>query len=93
MKNPWENLPPSVERHVKRQLETVDWDTPLKQLRSVCADCPAREMDDDEICLACPFEGVASAAATLSMKSKLAKLECKSQKRKIAKTTINMGEE
>lgn len=74
-------MPPPVARHVRQQLETVDWDAALQQLRSVCADCPARQQDNDEICLACPFEGLACMAATVSLKAKVAKLEKKSRKK------------
>lgn len=81
MKSPWTELPPPVARHVRQQLETVDWDAALQQLRSVCADCPARQQDNDEICLACPFEGLACMAATVSLKAKVAKLEKKARKK------------
>ena len=81
MKSPWTELPPPVARHVRQQLETVDWDAALQQLRSVCADCPARLQDTDEICLACPFEGLACMAATVSLKAKVAKLEKKARKK------------
>ena len=68
-------------RHVRQQLETVDWDAALQQLRNVCADCPARQQGNDEICLACPFEGMACMAATVSLKAKVAKLEKKARKK------------
>lgn len=79
MKSPWTELPPPVARYVRQQLETVDWESALQQLRSVCADCPARQQDDDETCLACPFEGLACMAATVSLKAKVAKLERKAR--------------
>lgn len=81
MKSPWTELPPPVARHVRQQLETVDWEAALQQLRSVCADCPARQQDNEEICLACPFEGLACMAATVSLKAKVAKLEKKARKK------------
>lgn len=80
MKSPWTELPPPVARHVRQQLETVDWDAALQQLRNVCADCPARQQGNDEICFACPFEGLACMAATVSLKAKVAKLEKKARK-------------
>lgn len=88
MKTPWSELPPPVAQYVRQKLETVDWDAALQQLRSVCADCPARQQDDDEICLACPFEGLACMAATVSLKSKIAKTQAKSQKRKKVKSSL-----
>lgn len=81
MKSPWTELPPPVARHVRQQLEAVDWEAALQQLRSVCADCPARQQDNEEICLSCPFEGLACMAATVSLKAKVAKLEKKARKK------------
>lgn len=93
MKSPWTELPPPVARHVQKQLEAVDWETALQQLRSVCADCPARQQDKEDICLACPFDGLACMAATVSLKAKVEKLRTKSQKRKIIKTSMDSGGE
>ena len=81
MKSPWTEMPPPVAKHVRQQLEQVDWETALQQLRSVCADCPARQQGDEEPCLACPFEGLACMAATVSLKAKVAKLEKKARKK------------
>ena len=92
--NPWGELPPSVDKYVKRQLAMRDWNRALKELQDVCAGCPARVSPDmEDICLSCPFEGLAEQAATISLKSQIAKIEAKSQKRKIAKTTIDRGGE
>ena len=74
-------MPPPVARHVRQQLEQVDWEAALRQLRGVCADCPARQQGDEEPCLACPFEGLACMAATVSLKAKVAKLEKKARKK------------
>lgn len=94
MKSPWTELPPQVESYVKKKLVTVDWNAALEQLRSVCADCPARQQGkEDEVCLACPFEGLACMAATVSLKAKVEKLKAKSQKRKIIKTAMDSGGE
>lgn len=81
MKSPWTELPPPVARHVRQKLETVDWDAALQQLRNVCADCPARQQGDETPCLACPFEGLACMAATVSLKAKVAKLEKQARKK------------
>lgn len=77
--SPWMELPPPVARHVRQQLETIDWDAAVQQLRSVCADCPARQQDADEICLACPFDGLACMAATVALKARIAKMQAKSK--------------
>lgn len=88
MKTPWSELPPPVAQYVRQKLVTVDWDVTLQQLRSICADCPARQQDNEEICLACPFEGLACMAATVSLKAKIAKEQAKSQKRKKVKSSL-----
>lgn len=80
--SPWMELPPPVARHVRQQLEAVDWDAAVQQLRSVCTDCPARQQDADEICLACPFDGLACMAATVALKARIAKMQAKSQSSK-----------
>ena len=87
-KSPWTELPPPVARHVQKQLDAVDWETALQQLRSVCADCPARQQDKEEICLACPFDGLACMAATVSLKAKVEKLRSKAQKDQMAKEAL-----
>lgn len=87
--SPWMELPPPVARHVRQQLETIDWDAAVQQLRSVCADCPARQQDADEICLACPFDGLACMAATVALKAKIAKMQAKSKNGKKVKSSLS----
>lgn len=99
MKSPWTELPPQVESYVKKKLVAVDWNAALEQLRSICADCPARQQGkEEEVCLACPFEGLACMAATVSLKAKVEKLRSKAQKDQVSKEAlknsmeINSGE-
>ena len=87
--SPWMELPPPVARHVRQQLETVNWDAAVQQLRSVCTDCPARQQDADEICLACPFDGLACMAATVALKARIAKMQAKSQNGKKVKSSLS----
>lgn len=87
--SPWMELPPPVARHVRQQLETIDWDAAVQQLRSVCADCPARQQDADEICLACPFDGLACMAATVALKARIAKMQAKSKNGKKVKSSLS----
>ena len=87
--SPWMELPPPVARHVRQQLEAVDWDAAVQQLRSVCTDCPARQQDADEICLACPFDGLACMAATVALKARIAKMQAKSQNTKKVKRSLS----
>lgn len=89
MKSPWMELPPPVARHVQQQLEAVDWDAAVQQLRSVCTDCPARQQDADEICLACPFDGLACMAATVALKARVAKMQAKSKNWKKVKSSLS----
>jgi hypothetical protein len=78
-------LPPKVEAHVQRQLERADWDRLLRDLRTMCADCPADR--DPDICVNCPLEGIAIDAATLTLRAQIAKMR-KSQTGKKAKQKI-----
>lgn len=87
--SPWMELPPPVARHVRQQLEAVDWDAAVQQLRNVCADCPARQQDADEICLACPFDGLALSAAHVAMQAKIEKLKAKSKNAKKVKRSLS----
>lgn len=91
MKSPWTELPPQVESYVKKKLVAVDWNAALEQLRSVCADCPARQQGkEEEVCLACPFEGLACMAATVSLKAKVEKLRNKAQKDQMTKEVLKI---
>lgn len=78
-------LPPKVEAHVQRQLVRADWERLLRDLRTLCADCPADR--DPEICVNCPLEGIAIDAATLTLKAQIEKMR-KSQTGKKAKQKI-----
>lgn len=89
MKHLIPELPGPVSAHVTAKITATDWATLLHDMRTLCAGCPAE--GDPEICISCPLEGMATAAATLTLKARLLKIEAKSQKRKTMKTTINMG--
>ena len=75
--------------HVTAKITATDWETLLHDMRTLCDGCPAEGNPD--ICISCPIEGIATAAATLTLKARLLKIERKSQKRKNMKTTINSG--
>lgn len=89
MKHLIPELPGPVSAHVTAKITATDWATLLHDMRTLCAGCPAE--GDPEICISCPLEGMATAAATLTLKARLLKIEAKSQKRKTMKTTIDMG--
>lgn len=77
-RNQWPELPPPVAAHVQQQLVRQDWETLLSDLRTLCADCPADR--DPSICISCPLEGIASAAATLTLQARIAGLQHKGVK-------------
>lgn len=78
-------LPPKVEAHVQRQLERADWERLLRDMRALCAECPADR--DPIICVNCPLEGIAVDAATLTLKAQIEKMK-KSQTAKKVKGKI-----
>lgn len=81
-------LPPKVESHVQRQLMRADWDALLRDMRTLCADCPADR--DPDICVNCPLEGIAIDAATLTLRAQIEKMK-KSQSTKKVKGKILSG--
>lgn len=82
-------LPGPVSAHVTAKITETDWTTLLRDMRTLCEGCPAE--GDPEVCISCPLEGIATAAATLTLKARIIKIEAKSQKRKTMKTTIDRG--
>lgn len=80
-------LPPKVESHVQRQLIRADWDALLRDMRTLCADCPADR--DPDICVNCPLEGIAVDAATLTLKAQIAKLQKSKTRKKMGGQIIN----
>lgn len=78
-RKPDTSLPPPVAAHVQRQLVRHDWERLLSDLRTLCADCPADR--DPDICINCPLEGIATDAATLTLRARVAKLQNKGVKR------------
>lgn len=90
MKHLIPELPGPVSAHVTAKIVATDWETLLRDMRTLCEGCPAE--GDPDICISCPLEGMAAAAVTLTLKARILKIERKSQKRKIAKTTKYRGE-
>ena len=89
MKNLIPERPGPVSAHVTAKITATDWATLLHDMRTLCAGCPAE--GNPEVCISCPLEGIATAAATLTLKARLLKIEKKSQKSRAVKTTINRG--
>ena len=80
-------LPPQVEAHIQRQLERADWERLLRDMRTLCADCPADR--DPIICVNCPLEGIAVDAATLTLKAQIEKMKKSKTKKKMRGKVIN----
>lgn len=80
-------LPPKVESHVQRQLVRADWERLLRDMRTLCADCPADR--DPDICVNCPLEGIAIDAATLTLRAQIAKLQKSKTRKKMGGQIIN----
>lgn len=80
-------LPPKVEAHVQRQLVRADWDALLRDMRNLCADCPADR--DPDICVNCPLEGIAIDAATLTLRAQIAKLQKSKTDKKMKSEILN----
>lgn len=79
MTRPNTTLPPDVDRYVHKRLVADDWERMLDSMRSLCADCPAGR--DPDICINCPLEGIATDAATLTLRARIEKLKSKSRKK------------
>ena len=80
-------LPPQVEAHVQHQLERTDWERLLRDMRTLCADCPADR--DPDICVNCPLEGIAVDAATLTLRAQIAKMKKSQSGKKMKRKIMN----
>lgn len=72
-------LPGPVAAHVRAKLLATDWEKQLRELRELCDGCPAQ--GEPDICADCPLQGVALAAATLTLKARLLRLQAKGAKK------------
>lgn len=79
-------LPPKVEAHVQRQLERADWERLLRDMRDLCADCPADR--DPDICVSCPLEGIAIDAATLTLRAQIEKMKKSKIEKKVKRQIL-----
>jgi hypothetical protein len=73
-RRPWAGLPHDVGEYVADQLAR-DWDTLAKPCREVCKDCPADRDGEESPCLSCPFSGLSTLAATITITSKMIRLK------------------
>ena len=79
-------LPPQVEAHVQRQLERTDWERLLRDMRTLCADCPAGR--DPDICVNCPLEGISIDAATLTLRAQIEKMKKSKIEKKVKRQIL-----
>ena len=79
-------LPPKVESHVQRQLVRADWERLLRDMRTLCADCPADR--DPNICVNCPLEGIAIDAATLTLRAQIEKMKKSKIEKKVKRQIL-----
>lgn len=79
-------LPPQVEAHVQRQIVRADWDALLRDMRTLCADCPADR--DPDICVNCPLEGIAIDAATLTLRAQIEKMKKSKIEKKVKRQIL-----
>ena len=68
-RRPWGTLPDKVGVYVADQLAR-DWETLAEPCRTVCKDCPADRDAEDSPCLECPFSGLSTLAAIVTLSSK-----------------------
>lgn len=80
-------LSPQVVAHVQRQLVRADWDALLRDMRTLCEDCPADR--DPDICINCPLEGIAIDAATLTLRAQIEKLKKSQTGKKMKGKVLN----
>lgn len=73
-------LPGAVAAHVRAKLIATDWEKQLRELRELCDGCFSQ--GEPEICADCPLQGMALAAASLTLKARLVKLQAKGAKAK-----------
>lgn len=76
-------LPGPVSAHVTAKIAATDWAALLRDMRTLCEGCPAE--GDPKVCISCPLEGIATAAATLTLKARVLKMQQSQQTRKKAK--------
>lgn len=76
-------LPGPVAAHVRAKLISTDWERLLRELRELCDSCPAQ--GEPDTCADCPLQGMALAAATLTLKARLVKLQAKAKRAKAPK--------
>lgn len=74
---PKHQLPPDIERHVRRVLRRTDWDAVAQLVGDVCDGCPWRAArhdaapDDEPPCVACPLWGARVDLAELRLLRRL----------------------
>lgn len=72
--SPWAAMPPDVGQYVASQMAR-DWEELARPCRDVCSGCPADRDAENSPCINCPFCGLSTLAATVTLASKIARLK------------------
>lgn len=73
-RNPWPAMPPDVGQFVSDQMAR-DWEELARPCREVCRGCPADRDAEESPCMNCPFSGLSTLAATITLTSKMIRLK------------------
>lgn len=79
---PWPAMPPDVGQYVADQMAR-DWEELARPCREVCQGCPADRDGETSPCMNCPFSGLSTLAATVTLASKMIRLKDAHDKNKI----------
>lgn len=81
-RNPWPAMPQDVGQFVSDQMAR-DWEELARPCREVCRGCPADRDAEESPCMHCPFSGLSTLAATVTLTSKMIRLKETHDKNKI----------
>ncbi len=73
-RNPWPAMPPDVGQFVADQMAR-NWEELARPCREVCQGCPADRDGEESPCMNCPFSGLSTLAATVTLTSKMVRLK------------------
>ena len=71
---PWPAMPPDVGQFVADKM-ALDWEELARPCREVCQGCPADRDAEESPCISCPFSGLSTLAATVTLASKMVRLK------------------
>lgn len=68
-RNPWPAMPPDVGNFVADRM-AENWEELARPCREVCRGCPADRDAEESPCMVCPFSGLSTLAATITLASR-----------------------